>query len=483
MGAIPLMRTQLDLRAERNKLRQFMKESQVGFSAPASQYSTPIEGAKPNRMVSEGPNRSAPITNFPKQKIAGVGDFVPLLLSHGAAVAGAQLSSAAADDPKARKELIKAKNMELAGMGTSLAGFGGMLAAAVPVTKKDSALASQVMERSPIPVHQIPDLNAYYHSGDKKTPEQIGVGYALRHSPMIPAHELGHYEIQHNRFGRLLQNTPTSLMGSFAGPVGVASGSLSGLSDNETVQRLGVAAPAILGAPQLAYEAGASALGLRRLHRMGAGKGQLARAALTGLPAWATYLGNTISGVAAAKATQSGVKASRKKNKPKEPKMAFAVSQYSGPLSHGPFRMASGAPPFTAPSLKSMEKKQDALQMAKSSGMLVEHAVGATVGGASGAALGSKWRQHPTAGAAIGGALGAGTGALVGLDPIHWAVDKLKKKAGAMVQTGLKPMGMLSSAQRIGKPKITNPGGPSIGDLSKPVGFGTKIPGAAKGTL
>jgi hypothetical protein len=103
------------------------------------------------------------------------------------------------------------------------------------------------------------------------------------------------------------------------------------------------------------------------------------------------------------------------------PKLSFAVSQYSGPLSMGPFRMASGLPPFTAPSLRAgFTKKQDALQMAKSS---------------------------------------------------------------AMAEGGLTPKSLLSSGQRIGKAKITNPSGPSIGDLSKPIGFGSKLPGATKGTL
>jgi len=104
------------------------------------------------------------------------------------------------------------------------------------------------------------------------------------------------------------------------------------------------------------------------------------------------------------------------------PKVAFTVSQYSGPLSMGPFKMVSGMPPFTAPSLRAgFTKKQDALQMAKSS--------------------------------------------------------------GAMAQTGLTPKSLLSSGQALAKPKITNPSGPSIGDLSKPIGFGSKLPGATKGTL
>lgn len=107
------------------------------------------------------------------------------------------------------------------------------------------------------------------------------------------------------------------------------------------------------------------------------------------------------------------------------PKVAFEVSQYSGPLSMGKFPLVSGLPPASRPSLQStFQGKQDALQMAKSS--------------------------------------------------------------GAMVQTGITPAAKLQSAQSIGSPKITQPtfsGQPSQADLSKPIGFGMKLPGAVKGTL
>ena len=105
----------------------------------------------------------------------------------------------------------------------------------------------------------------------------------------------------------------------------------------------------------------------------------------------------------------------------REPKQAFAVSQYSGPLSYGPFKMTSGMPPFSAPGLGAgFQKKQDAL---------------ATV------------------------------------------------KVSTMLQRGLSPKSMLASSQTVGEAKLTDPTGPSIADLSKPIGFGTKLPGAVKGTL
>ena len=58
-----------------------------------------------------------------------------------------------------------------------------------------------------------------------------------------------------------------------------------------------------------------------------------------------------------------------------------------------------------------------------------------------------------------------------------------QKKGGMMAQHGLTPPAMLGSAQHIGMPKVTAPSGPSIGDIAKPAGFGTKIPGAVKGSL
>lgn len=104
-----------------------------------------------------------------------------------------------------------------------------------------------------------------------------------------------------------------------------------------------------------------------------------------------------------------------------EEKAAFAVSQYSGPLSMGAFKMVSGLPPRTAPSLSATVQRR--------------------------------------------------------VDPVAMS------KSAVMMQRGLTPAGMLSSAQRIGTAKITAPGGPSLADLSKPIGYGTKIPGATKGSL
>lgn len=53
--------------------------------------------------------------------------------------------------------------------------------------------------------------------------------------------------------------------------------------------------------------------------------------------------------------------------------------------------------------------------------------------------------------------------------------DKEKKAAT--------PAGILASAQKVGKPKTTAPPGPSIAQISKPIGFGRPAPGATKTAL
>jgi hypothetical protein len=91
-------------------------------------------------------------------------------------------------------------------------------------------------------------------------------------------------------------------------------------------------------------------------------------------------------------------------------------------------------------------------------GTVVEHAIAGTGGGAAGAALGSRWKAHPTLGAAIGGGLGAGLGSAVGLAPIfavadavrgkHAGVDDLRKLAAEVV-------GRDALEERFGPPAIS----------------------------
>jgi hypothetical protein len=57
--------------------------------------------------------------------------------------------------------------------------------------------------------------------------------------------------------------------------------------------------------------------------------------------------------------------------------------------------------------------------------------------------------------------------------------DELAKLNGV----AMTPKGKLRQTQMVGAPKTTAPPGPSISELSKPVGYGTKAPGAVKGTI
>ena len=57
--------------------------------------------------------------------------------------------------------------------------------------------------------------------------------------------------------------------------------------------------------------------------------------------------------------------------------------------------------------------------------------------------------------------------------------DELAKLNGVAIT----PKGKLRQTQSVGAPKVTPPPGPSIAELSKPVGYGMKAPGATKGTI
>jgi hypothetical protein len=107
------------------------------------------------------------------------------------------------------------------------------------------------------------------------------------------------------------------------------------------------------------------------------------------------------------------------------PKVAFNVSQYSGPLSYGPFKQESSQPGFRPPSLKApVEKKASDL--------------------------------------------------IATLEQV--VEDRVKRAAAAIT-----PAGLLSQTRSVGvTPKVTAPPGPSIAQVAKPVGFGKPAPGALK---
>ena len=117
----------------------------------------------------------------------------------------------------------------------------------------------------------------------------------------------------------------------------------------------------------------------------------------------------------------------------------MTTSQYSGPLSFGPFKMTSGIPPFRRPN---MTKHDESL----------EGAAWQTGGNKEAAALLQGFE------AGLKEASTAGTGAM-----------------GAA--------GKLSTSQRVGAPKTTGFAGPSIADVAKPKGFGMPMPGAQKNQI
>ena len=62
-------------------------------------------------------------------------------------------------------------------------------------------------------------------------------------------------------------------------------------------------------------------------------------------------------------------------------------------------------------------------------------------------------------------------------------VDAMADELAKLNGVATTPAGKLYQSQRVGAPKMTPPPGPSISELSKPVGYGTKAPGAVKGTI
>lgn len=198
----------------------------------------------------------------------------------------------------------------------------------------------------------------------------------------------------------------------------------------------------------------------------------------------------------------------------------MTTSQYSGPLSYGPFKMTSGIPPFKRPAMtkgdESLEgaawmyggnkeasfSPQDAHWLA---GALEREAddvdanpnkyrkrralLGGVLGTGAGALLGNL-KKHPGLGAAVGGVLGA---AALGLpkpssqparDEATYIRARYGEKEASAASTGaMSPAAKLTSAQRIAGPKTTGFTGPSIADIAKPKGFGQPMPGAQKNQI
>ena len=147
-------------------------------------------------------------------------------------------------------------------------------------------------------------------------------------------------------------------------------------------------------------------------------------AALAGIPALA--YGAYAAGKAALKHHRASKELSKELSKEGGVGVGagMTASQYSGPLSFGPFKMVSGIPAFRSPATA----------------------------------------QHNPL-----------------LAPEEWAVGGEKSAAAAL--GAMSPAGRLTATQRVGAPKITGVSGPSIADVSKPKGFGMPLPGAKKNAL
>lgn len=67
--------------------------------------------------------------------------------------------------------------------------------------------------------------------------------------------------------------------------------------------------------------------------------------------------------------------------------------------------------------------------------------------------------------------------------PLDVTVERKKQAASLVPSITGTPKAKLTTAQKIGQPKMTSPSGPSIADVAKPRGYGLPQPGALKGTI
>lgn len=214
----------------------------------------------------------------------------------------------------------------LGGLAGQIGGGLGMYHMAMNAPGEDAALAQSMAAKSEIPVRQVhmPIPNAYWAPKGsalgrdstgrlvRAADEHIGVSPELARSPAILAHEMGHGAIDKNLVGKLVQNKVTGGLAALGNPIGVIGGGASAFSDDPRMQALGRWAPAIAAAPQLAYEGGASLIGLGKMVRSGAKGRQLLRGAATLAPAWGTYAGAAAMNTGIAHLTQHQVRTLRK---------------------------------------------------------------------------------------------------------------------------------------------------------------------------
>jgi hypothetical protein len=170
------------------------------------------------------------------------------------------------------------------------------------------------------------------------------------------------------------------------------------------------------------------------------------------------------------------------------PKVAFQMSQYSGDMSMPPMQYASGIPPFKDPPVKTAGPPSERGRVKK-----------AGIGQETLELMGSKAAVRPRR-INLEPYTRPLMGVLDDIAPIVMRKQRMKAEEAAAEKTaGLEglaklgaalakmssvtsPASQLSKSQSFGAPRATAPAGPSIAQISKPVGFGRAISGAKKGT-
>lgn len=248
------------------------------------------------------------------------------------------------------------KHQKLYIVGGLVSSLGGSMGMAQAMKHRNAKLYAKIKSKSDVPIRNvkhpsfkgnaafIPEStlekgNSGFAKSFRKTKKdalkQLGVKYKPNmiiigkgaNNPAVLAHEMGHASLNKNILGRIIQSTPGRLAfkGTNALPA-LGIGLATGASKNEKTREYGKYAPAILAAPTLVSEAGASLSGLHKIHKAG-GKGKdLLNAGLVLLPAFGTYAGKTLMGVGLAHAGSNliaDVRLQQKKlDKPKHKKIA-----------------------------------------------------------------------------------------------------------------------------------------------------------------
>lgn len=517
-GAVPLVRSHLDQEAEKHKIRAFLKQPRT---------TTTVDTPK----VAEQAVRQE----------AGWVEYIKL---------AAKKSDEQRRDEKHRSKLRR----------SAAATLGGTVVGGGLTTLGQGALFSAFNNPSEVLKHE--GIN---HSLTRKIKEHgldlveapRGYAYAPNQAVTIPwgasvkdlnsaalAHELGHHSVQQHPILRHTQGTRAM---SFRDPglvsqVGLATGAVSGMSDNPYVRAAGIAAPALLSVPTLASEAGASWNAMKHLRAAGASPAHLGAARKNLLHAFGTYMLNAGAGSIAAGLSHAAVRGLR----------SIAAKAPTAPAGPTPdaAKLAAGAP--TRGDLAQSTSEKMAFTVAEAA--LASTLGGGVVGGLAGADGAPKDRElEGGVRGALGGAIGAlsgGVSGVFGADtvrhtlglPLHNSNSHLiglgagalaggrlgyllatrgvqgekKVAAGAPTRGGFMmasevpafrapnvyrpvhksvvpqsivekmgsattPAGRLSASRRVGLPKVTAPPGPAIADTVPT--FGQRLPGANKTTI